>query len=174
MSLKVRSSYAILTASILALMTGCGEGASDGMEMEPEVTSDVQQVPENFVPLQKPPQEETSEVQAAQGVMNHSIGYLDRVQGAHAFGWVCMLYSDAGVVRVYIDYWDGSRWIEVGNGTATQYRPGVEPHCRGSANHGFTIPLGTNNYGYYRMRILGASAYYLYTDKSGYILTGGY
>ena len=174
MSLKVRSGYAVLTASVLALMTGCGEGASDGMEMQPEATSDVQQVPENFVPLQKPP-EETSEVQAANGVMTYSIGYLDRVQGAHAFGWACMLSTGNSVVQIYIDFWDGSRWIEnVGRGTATQYRPGVEPHCKGNANRGFTIPLSTNNYGYYRMRVLGYAYNSFTLDYSGSVLTGGY
>jgi len=172
MSLKVRSGYAILTASIFALMTGCGEGASDGMEMQPDVTSDVQQVPESSVSLQRPP-EETSEVQAAQGVMRYSIGYLDRVQGARAYGWACMLGSGANVVQIYVDYWDGSRWLEVGRGRANLYRPGVEPHCRGNANRGFDFPIGTNNYGYYRMRVLGSYSNYITLDYSGYILTGG-
>jgi len=174
MSLKIRSGYAILTASVLGLMTGCGEGASEGME--PEVTSDVQQVPENSFPLQRPPPEESAEVQAAQGVMTYSIGYLDRVQGGRAYGWACMLSTGAQVARIYIDIWDGyaGRWNEnVGNGPANLYRPGVEPHCKGNANRGFDFPINTNNYGYYRMRVLGyANGYTL--DYSGYILTGGY
>ncbi len=109
MSLTIRSSYAIVTASVLGLMTGCGEGASDGMEMEPEVTSDVQQVPENFVLQQEP--EETFEVQAAR--TPNKRGHFDEVRGGRANGWACGPRFPGAPAFIIVDYNNGRNLVEV-------------------------------------------------------------
>ena len=147
MSLKIRSSYAILTASVLGLMTGCGEGASDGMEMEPEVTSDVQQVPENFVLQQEP--EETFEVQAAR--TPNKRGHVDGIWGGRVNGWACGPRYPGTPALIVVEHNNGRRWTEVGRGWANLYRPDIINLCGGSGAHGFSIPISTNGFGSYKV-----------------------
>jgi len=147
MSLKIRSGYAILTASVLGLMTGCGEGASDGMEMEPEVISDVQQEPESSVLQQEP--EETFEVQAAR--TPPARGSFDGVWGGRAYGWACAPRFPRNQVKIQVEYNNGRRFVTVGRGDANLYRADIVGLCGGNGAFGFSIPISTNNLGGYRV-----------------------
>ena len=155
MSLTIRSSYAILTASILGLMTGCGEGASDGMEMEPEMISDVQQEPESSVLQQEP--EETFEVQAARTPAVR--GHFDGVWGGRAHGWACAPRFPRNAVKVVIEYNTGRNFVTVGRGDANLYRPDIVGLCGGNGAFGFSIPLSTNNFGGYRALVVATGGW---------------
>jgi hypothetical protein len=148
MSLTIRSSYAILTASVLGLMTGCGEEASDGMGMEPEVPSDMQQLPTPVQPQapQAPPGEDFG-VQAASGIT----GSFDGVWGGSAYGWSCLPGNTGAPTYVWIWRWNGYEWKLVGQQWSTLYRADIVSVCGGSGYHAFSIPLLNSARGWYAM-----------------------
>jgi len=143
MSLKIRSGYAIWTASVLGLMTGCGEGASEGME--PEVTSDVQPPPLPSVG----PQGENLQVQAAIYFLSAN---FEQVYGGKAFGWSCA--PTAPEVPLYTTIWrhNGYVWEKVGERWGTTFRADIVSACGGNGAHGFIIPLSNSGPGYYRYK----------------------
>ena len=125
MRLATRSICAIFAASVLGLMTGCGEVSSEGMEIEPEVTS---------------------EAESAYVGIN---GYFEKVQGGTAYGWFCVPSAPSVPIYVYVYYISGSAYVPVGQGYATTYRADLAARCGGSAAHALNLSISTNAYGLY-------------------------
>jgi len=147
MSLTIRSSYSILTASVLGLMTGCGEEASDGMGMEPEAPSDMQQLPTPVQPQAPQPPGENFEVQAASGIT----GSFDGVWGGTAYGWSCLPGSPGVPTYTWIWRWNASKrdYDLVAQQWSTLPRADIASVCGGSPYHAFAIPTLNSKFGYY-------------------------
>ena len=120
--------------------------------MEPEETSDMQQVPEEAFELQASDMQQAPEETFALQASPYQItGYFERVSGGTAYGWFCVPASPAASMYAYIWFYDYNipGWVLVGQGQANNFRADIASYCGGNGSHAFAIPLSTNAYGWY-------------------------